>query len=71
MRAYFICNTVCLPAYLSERLGRSQTEIYNLLARSGILQDYIVASYDVLHTFGKDYLMEDLIGYMREKKLVA
>ena len=46
--------TYCI-GNLSERLGRSQTEIYNLLARSGILQDYI----------------EDLIGYMREKKLVA
>lgn len=62
--------TYCI-GNLSQRLGLSQTEVYNLLAQSGILQDYIVASYDVLHTFGKDYLMEDLIGYMREKKLVA
>ena len=23
--------------------------------------------YDVLHTFGKEYLMEDLISYMQEK----
>ncbi len=62
--------TYCI-GNLSQRLGISQTEVYNLLAKSGILSDYIIASYDVLHTFGKDYLMDDLIGYMREKALVA
>lgn len=56
---------------LSRRLGMSQTDVYNLLRRSGILDSYIVPSYDVLHTFGKEYLMDDLIGLMREKELVA
>lgn len=32
-----------------------------------ILYDYIVPSYDVLHTFSSRYLMEDLTEYMREK----
>ncbi|MDD6168189.1 MAG: DUF3791 domain-containing protein [Prevotella copri] len=29
--------------------------------------DYIIPSYDVLHTFSKEYLMEDLIDFMKEK----
>jgi hypothetical protein len=55
---------------LSRRLNIPQPQIYNMLNDSGILQGYIVECYDVLHTFGKEYLMEDLIGYMREKGLV-
>jgi hypothetical protein len=41
--------------------------VYRRLKKSGILTDYIVPSYDVLHTFGKEYLMENLTEYMREK----
>ena len=32
-----------------------------------VVSQRIVSSYDVLHTFGKEYLMEDLTDYMREK----
>ena len=49
------------------QLKLSQQEIYKRLMDSGILYGYIVPSYDVLHTFGSRYLMEDLTGYMREK----
>lgn len=52
---------------LSRRLGKNASQIYEALRNSGILNSYIVPSYDVLHTFGKDYLMDDLIGYMKEK----
>ena len=44
-----------------------QQEVYKRLKDSGILYDYIVPSYDVLHTFSSRYLMEDLTEYMREK----
>lgn len=62
--------TYCI-GNLSERLGLSQRTVYHLLEESGILYDYIVPSYDVLHTFGKDYLMDDLISYMQKKELFA
>lgn len=62
--------TYCI-GNLSRRLGLSQTEVYNMLADSGILGDYIIGRYDVLHTFGKEYLMDDLVDFMREKALVA
>lgn len=35
--------------------------------KSGILYDYIVPSYDVLHTFSSRYLVEDLTDNMKEK----
>lgn len=58
--------TYCI-GNLSRRLGLSAREVYERLKTSGILTGYIVPSYDVLHTFGKEYLMEDLTDYMREK----
>ncbi len=58
--------TYCI-GNLSRRLGLSARDVYQRLKTSGILMGYIVPSYDVLHTFGKEYLMEDLTEYMREK----
>lgn len=52
---------------LSHVLNMSQREVYQRLKRSGILYDYIVPSYDVLHTFSSRYLIEDLTDYMKEK----
>lgn len=58
--------TYCI-GNLSVTTGLSQTEVYNKLKESGILYGYIIAAYDVLHTFGKQYLMEDLMSYMKSK----
>ena len=52
-------------------LKLSQREVYRRLKQSGILYDYIVPSYDVLHTFSSRYLVEDLTDYMREKGVLA
>ena len=62
--------TYCI-GNLSRRLNLSAVEVYRRLKQSGILYGYIVPSYDVLHTFGKEYLMEDLTEYMREKGVLA
>ena len=56
---------------LSRRLNMSAAEVYRRLKQSGILNGYIVPSYDVLHTFSKEYLMENLIEYMRAKGVLA
>lgn len=58
--------TYCISK-LANKLRLSQNEVYCRLKRSGILYDYIVPSYDVLHTFSSRYLMEDLTEYMKEK----
>ena len=62
--------TYCI-GNLSRRLNLSAVEVYRRLKQSGILYGYIVPSYDVLHTFGKEYLMEDLIEYMKENGVLA
>ncbi len=58
--------TYCI-GNLSRRLGLSVKEVYKRLKTSGILAEYIIPSYDVLHTFSKEYIMEDLTEYMKEK----
>lgn len=56
---------------LARALNLTQKDIYNRLKSSGILDDYIVPSYDVLHTFGKEYLIDDLTSFMKEKGVLA
>lgn len=58
--------TYCISK-LAYQLKLSQNDVYDRLKRSGILYDYIVPSYDVLHTFSSRYLMEDLTNYMNRK----
>lgn len=58
--------TFCISK-LSGFLGMSQSEVYSRLKKSGILYGYIVPAYDVLHTFGSRYLMEDISDFMRKK----
>lgn len=62
--------TYCI-GNLARHLNLSAGEVYRKLKDSGILSEYIVPSYDVLHTFSKEYLMEDLIEYMREKRVLV
>lgn len=58
--------TYCISK-LAQRLKLSQGDVYDRLKRSGVLYEYLVPSYDVLHTFSSRYLMDDLTDYMREK----
>lgn len=62
--------TYCI-GNLSRRLGLTSLDVYERLKSSGILTDYIVGSYDVLHTFSKEYLMDDLTEYMKEKGVLS
>lgn len=58
--------TYCISK-LAQVLKLSQGDVYRRLKESGIIDDYIIPSYDVLHTFSSNYLIEDLTDYMREK----
>ena len=56
-----------LISKLADWLNLSQGDVYRRLKKSGILYEYIVPSYDVLHTFGSRYLMDDITEFMKEK----
>ena len=52
---------------LSEAWGVATPKVYSILKKSGALDEYIVPCYDVLHTFGKEYLVDDLTGYLTDR----
>lgn len=56
---------------LSDRLNISASRVYKMLRSSGVLNDYIVPCYDVLHTFGKEYIMDDLIAMLKKRGVLA
>ncbi len=41
--------------------------VYQVLNETGILDDYIVPCYDVLHTQGRQYLVDDITDFVKEK----
>lgn len=52
---------------IAEKLGISGQEVYELLTKkSNILDEYIIANYDILHTQSKEYIVNDIIEYMKE-----
>lgn len=53
---------------LASHLNVNAVDVYKALAeKSHVLQDYLVPSYEVLHTQSKDYLVQDLLDVLAEK----
>ena len=52
---------------LADKWKKTPAVVYNILNSTGILDNYIIPGYDVLHTLGKEYLVEDITEYVREK----
>ena len=52
----------------ASRLGIGAETVYSMLAeKSSILNEYIVSNYEILHTQGKEYIVDDILEVMREK----
>ncbi len=56
---------------VAEHLNRSATEIYHMMQNADIIDGYIVPCYDVLHSYSKEYIVEDLISFMQKKGVLA
>lgn len=52
---------------VAERVCKSPAEIYNLLKRTHVIEGYLIPAYDVLHTFGRQYLVDDILGLLNDK----
>lgn len=57
----FCINNVALS------LGKSAKEVYHRMQDADIIDGYIVPCYDVLHTFSKEYIVDDLVDFMQKK----
>lgn len=56
--------------FVAKHLKQPPDVIYQKLKDSGLLQNYLIENFDILHTQGKDYLVDDIIQLMQERQLL-
>jgi len=56
----------CIEEYKLEK-GLRGSQTLDLFTRYGV-SDYILACYEALHTTGRQYLMEDIDGFIKERQ---
>lgn len=57
---------------VGQKLGKTGDEVYRLLTKdSRILEDYIIPNIEILHTQGKDYIVEDIVEYMQSEGVLG
>ena len=61
--------TFCVGS-MADALQWSAARVYSTFRLTGLLSNYIIPCYDVLHTFSKEYLVADLTQALREKGIV-
>ena len=59
--------TVFLIHALADEWKKPYWHVYQVLDETGILDSYILPYYDVLHTQGRQYLVEDITDFVQEK----
>ncbi len=52
---------------LAGKWDKTPPEVYKILNETHILDNYIIACYDILHTLGAEYLAEDITEFTKEK----
>ena len=52
---------------IATSLNKDSVETYDMLKTTGILDEYISPCYDVLHTQGKEYIVNDTTELMKRK----
>lgn len=56
---------------VASRLGITGDAAYRLLTEGAdVLDSYVIPSYDVLHTQGKSYIVDDVLQAMRKAEAV-
>ena len=56
---------------MAESLGKDARYVYHLMQKGDIIMGYIVPCFDVLHTFSRNYIIEDLTSLVQKKGLLS
>ena len=51
---------------VADRLGVSGAKVFCALADVGGVEGFLYPSYETLHTQGKDYIVDETLGWLRE-----
>lgn len=54
---------------VASKLHVDTQKVYAALTQTDILQEYTIPEYEVLHTQGKDYIVDDIIDIMKERNV--
>ena len=52
---------------IAKKTKKPSNVIFKTLSETGVLDDYVINCYDVLHTLGKEYLVEDITGMLLDR----
>lgn len=63
--------TIFCVGSVAEQLSMNARDVYHRMQDAGIISGYIVPCYDVLHTFSKEYITDDLVSLMRKRGVIA
>ena len=56
---------------LSEAWDMPVPQVYERLKKTEVLDGYIIACYDVLHTLGREYLINDITEIVEEREAAS
>jgi hypothetical protein len=62
-------SVFCIES-VADELGITGKDVYRLMTTCpglNVLDDYVIAYYDALHTQGKEYIVRELLELMRKK----
>ncbi len=57
----------CVIGALSLKTGQNCSTIYKKLKEANLINNYLIAAYDVLHTFSLEYVADDIMELLRQK----
>ena len=63
--------TVFCIGSLADYLRMDAKDVYHKLSDADIISGYIVPCYDTLHTFSKEYIVEDLVELMHRRGVLT
>ena len=59
--------TIYLIHELAEVWNMLPGKVFQILKRTGCIDNYLIPHYDVLHTLGTKYLIEDIDEYVKTR----
>lgn len=63
--------TIYCVGIVAESLDMDSRDVYRLMQKGDMIMGYIVPCFDVLHSFSRDYIVQDLTTMMKNKGLIA
>jgi len=56
---------------IAEHLECNGADVYEKIGKhGGVLDEYIIPNYGVLHSQGKEYIVEDIVAIMQKEDLI-